>query len=179
MIKEFIDTIKLLDAQNQGSKLHNMKIENPWLLDKIEAFSQNEEAQLRDTLNEFREHISEINNFTDSKVATLYWLDINNKVLCLLDQIQIRVLYASLMKFPYKKSLEPNDKCNPGILLENQQRLKLLISKYKKNWKDMAPFVSVKIQRNSETDVEVNICHKQLRTHQDKQLIKQQIKFPI
>ncbi|PSN29381.1 hypothetical protein C0J52_28102 [Blattella germanica] len=84
-----------------------------------------------------------------------------------------------LNEISLQKVFGPNDKCNPGILLENQQRLKLLISKYKKNWKDMAPFVSVKIQRNSETDVEVKICHKQLRTHQDKQLIKQQIKFPI
>ncbi|PSN32931.1 hypothetical protein C0J52_24043 [Blattella germanica] len=84
------------------------------------------------------------------------------------------------MKFSYTKSLEPNDKCNPGILLENQQRLKLLISKYKENWKGMEPSISVTILRNSETDeVEDSICRKQLRAHQDQQLIEQQIKFAI
>ncbi|PSN31791.1 hypothetical protein C0J52_26260 [Blattella germanica] len=167
VLEDFLNTIQLLDIQNQGSKLHDTMKMNPWLRDKIEVFIQHEKAQMMAMEDEFIVQSIRRRRCTDHKKVISFQLGLHSNA-CLLQQIYIGLLYGSIMELIYKNSVSPNDKYNQELLIK-QHNLQLLISKYKENWNGTAPSLYVKTEKNSEIDeIEIDICRKQLLTHQEK-----------
>ncbi|PSN31840.1 hypothetical protein C0J52_26980 [Blattella germanica] len=163
---DFVDTIQLLDVCKHGSKLHNMMKMNPWLLDKIVAFIHKEEVLLRRTEIEMIKTSTEILEGTD---ATSFRFRLESKVR-LIQQIQIALLYGSLMKLIYEKQPAQNDE----FLLHKQQTLRQMIRRYQGRWKVTESLVSITLETNTKTgEFEVNIIRKQLHTTENRLLIRE------
>ncbi|PSN32803.1 hypothetical protein C0J52_23247 [Blattella germanica] len=169
---DFVETIQLLDVCKHGRKLHNMMKMNPWLLDKIEAFIHKEEVQLRRTEIEMIKTSTEILEGTD---ATSFRFRLESKVR-LIQQIQIALLYSSLMKLIYEKQPTQND----DFLLHKQHTLGQMIRRYQGRWKVTEPLVSVQLITNTKTgELEVNIIRKQLHTTENRLLIRERNRLAL
>ncbi|PSN29429.1 hypothetical protein C0J52_27730 [Blattella germanica] len=160
MTKDFIDIIQLLDVCNHASRLRGMMERNSYILDKIVAFIQKEEVQLRRTEIEMIKHATEALEGTDSNNATSFRLLLQSKAR-LLQQIQIALQYGSLMKLLNEKHSASNDE----FLLRKQDTLQQMVRRYQERYKCTEPSVSVQLITNTKTgELEVNIIRKQLHT---------------
>ncbi|PSN29734.1 hypothetical protein C0J52_28394 [Blattella germanica] len=134
---------------------------NPWLLDKIKAFVQKEEAQLRCTEIEMNKLFTEIMESTD-KTSFRFRIE---SLLRLFQQIKIALVYGSLMKLIYQNQPAKNDE----FLLHKQDTLRQMIRRYQER-----SLVSVTVETNTKTGkLEVNIIRKQLHTTENRLLIRE------
>ncbi|PSN30093.1 hypothetical protein C0J52_27259 [Blattella germanica] len=169
---DFVETVQLLDVCKHRSKLHNIMKRNPWLLDKIKAFIQKEEVQLRRTEIEMNKLFTEILEGTH-ETSFRFRIESLRRVF---QQIEIALLYGSLMKLIYEKQSAQNDE----FLLHKQDTLQQMIRRYQERCKVTGSSVSVTLKSNTKTGkLEVNIIRNQLHTTENRLLIKERKRLAL
>ncbi|PSN30556.1 hypothetical protein C0J52_27008 [Blattella germanica] len=145
---------------------------NPWLLDKIKAFIQKEEVQLRRTEIEMNKLFTEIPEGT-REISSRFRIESLRRVF---QQIEIALLYGSLMKLIYEKQSAQNDE----FLLHKQDTLQQMIRRYQERCKVTESSVSVTLKTNTKTGkLEVNIIRNQLHTTENRLLIRERKRLAL